>query len=125
MGKSVLLGRGRQISQVSREMWEQHLAQVPLHSEARLSFMSEEHHRVRYFVVRELPSRGRPLGPEKISSALQLPLEQVETILDELERKLFFLVRNERGAISWAYPVTVDPTPHHLSFSSGERLYAA
>jgi hypothetical protein len=25
----------------------------------------------------------------------------------------------------WAYPVTVDPTPHHMSFSSGERLYAA
>jgi hypothetical protein len=76
-------------------------------------------------VVRELASRGRALGPEEISSALHLPLEQVETILDELETKLFFLVRNERGALAWAYPVTVDPTPHHMSFSSGEHLYAA
>ena len=125
MSEMILLGRGRRISQIPGEMWEQHLAQVPLHSEARLSFMSEEHHRVRYFVVRELPSRGTPLGPEEISSALQLPLEQVETILDELERKLFFLVRNERRAVAWAYPVTVEPTPHHLSFSGGERLYAA
>ena len=125
MSEMILLGRGRQISQISREMWEQHLAQVPAHGGDRLSFISEEHHRVRYFVVRELPSRGRPLGPEEISSAVQLPLEQVETILDELDTKLFFLVRNERGAVAWAYPVTVDPTPHHLSFSSGERLYAA
>ena len=125
MGKSVLLGRGRHISEISREMWEQHLAQVPAHSGDRLSFMSEEHHRVRRFVVRELPSGGRAIGPEEISSTLQLPLEQVETILDELETKLFFLVRNERGAVAWAYPVTVEPTPHHLSFSSGERLYAA
>ena len=125
MGETVLLGRGRHISEISREMWEQHLAQVPAHSGARLSFMSEEHHRVRQFVVRELPSRGTPLGPEEISSALGLPLEQVEAILDELDTKLFFLVRNERGAVAWAYPVTVDPTPHHLSFSSGERLYAA
>ncbi len=125
MGEMVLLGRGRQVSQISREMWEQHLAQVPAHSGDRLSFMSERHHRVRYFVVRELPSRGMRLGPEEISSALQLPLEEVETILDELETKLFFLVRNERGEVVWAYPVTVEPTPHHLSFSSGERLYAA
>ena len=125
MSEMILLGRGRHISEIPREMWEQHLAQVPAHSGDRLSFMSEEHRRVRYFVVRELPSRGTPLGPEEISSALQLPLEQVETILDELERKLFFLVRNERRAVAWAYPVTVEPTPHHLSFSGGERLYAA
>ena len=125
MGETVLLGRGRQISQIPREMWEQHLAQVPAHSGDRLSFMSEEHHRVRCFVVRELPLSGKAIAPEEISAALHLPRAQVEVILDELETKLFFLVRNERGAAAWAYPVTVEPTPHHLSFSSGERLYAA
>ena len=87
--------------------------------------MSEEHHRVRYFVVRELPHSGKAIAPEEISAALHLPRAQVEDILEELERKLFFLVRNERGAVAWAYPVTVELTPHHLSFSSGERLYAA
>jgi hypothetical protein len=125
MGESVLLGRGRQIVELPRETWEQHLAQVPLHSGDRLRFMTEEHHRVRYFVVRELPFRGKAVAPQEISAALELPLDQVETILDELERKLFFLVRNEEGAVSWAYPVTVESTPHQLSFSSGERLYAA
>jgi len=125
MGESVLLGRGRQILELPWETWEQHLAQVPQHSGDRLRFMREEHHRVRYFVVRELPSRGKAMAPQEIAAALHLPQTRVETILDELERKLFFLFRDEKGAVSWAYPVTVEPTPHHLSFSSGERLYAA
>jgi len=125
VGETILLGQGRQILEIPRETWEQHLAQVPQHTKARLSFMSEEHQQVRYFVVRELPSRGEPIEPESISRALRLPLVRVESILDELERELFFLVRDERGAVRWAYPVTVEPTPHHLSFSTGERLYGA
>ena len=125
MGESVLLGRGRQILELPWETWAQHLAQVPQHSGDRLRFMTEEHHRVRYFVVRELPLRGKAIAPQDVSEALRLPLVRVEIILDELERKLFFLFRDEQGAVSWAYPITVEPTPHHLSFSSGERLYAA
>jgi len=125
MSETVLLGQDRQIIEIPRETWEQHLAQVPQHSKSRLSFMSQEHHQVRYFVVRELAGRGRPIQPEVIAQALQLPLTRVAIILDDLERELFFLVRDERGAVAWAYPVTVEPTPHRLSFSTGERLYGA
>jgi hypothetical protein len=49
----------------------------------------------------------------------------VKSILEELERKLFFLVRNEQGAVAWAYPVTVEITPHRLDFNTGERIYGA
>lgn len=87
--------------------------------------MSEKHHLVRYFVVRELPRTGEPIQPEFISRKLQLPLAQTVAILDELEKNLFFLFRNDQGAVSWAYPVTVDNTPHHLTFSTGEQVYAA
>jgi hypothetical protein len=125
MSETILLGRGRQMLEIPREMWEQHLAEAPQHSQARLSFMSEAHHRVRYFAVRELPRHGKPIAPEAIAQALQLPRGQVEALLDELERGLFFLVRNPQGAVAWAYPVTVEPTPHRLSFSTGERAYAA
>jgi hypothetical protein len=125
MSETILLGRGRQILEIPREMWEQHLAQAPQHSQARLSFMSPAHHQVRYFVVRELPGQEKPIAPEAIARALQLPRGRVETLLDELERKLFFLVRNQQGAVAWAYPVTVEPTPHRLTFSTGERVYAA
>jgi hypothetical protein len=87
--------------------------------------MSAEHHRVRTFAVTELVKNGQPVEPETFARALDLPPAKVEAILEELEKKLFFLVRNERGAVSWAYPVTVDPTPHRLRFSTGEQLYAA
>jgi hypothetical protein len=125
MSEAILIGRGCQIIKIPRREWEKHLARVPQHSETRLGFMSEEHHLVRYFVVRELPRTGEPIQPEFISQKLELPLAQIKTILDELEKNLFFLVRNEQGAVSWAYPVTVDNTPHHLTFSTGEQLYAA
>jgi len=87
--------------------------------------MSEEHHRVRYFVVRELQSTGKPIQQEFISQSLKLSVGRVNTILDELESNLFFLVRNGQGAVTWAYPVTVEKTPHELTFSTGERLYGA
>ena len=125
MSETVLLGQGRQITKLPRKTWEGHLSQVPQHSETRLVFMSEEHHRVRYFVVRELQSTGKPIQQEFISQSLKLPVGRVNTILDELESNLFFLVRNDQGAVTWAYPVTVEKTPHELTFSTGERLYGA
>jgi hypothetical protein len=54
-----------------------------------------------------------------------MPLDEAQVVLEELEAQLFFLVRNDRGAVSWAFPVTVDPTPHRLIFHTGEQLYAA
>jgi hypothetical protein len=125
MNEHVLLGRDRQILASPQTQWQQHLAQVPQHSESRLRFMTDAHHRVRYFVVRELVNRAKPLEPTFISEALGLPLQHVQVILEELERKLFFLVRDEQGAVAWAYPVTVEPTPHRLTFNTGERLYGA
>lgn len=125
MTETILLGRDRQITEVPRAMWEQHVAQAPEHTRDRLAFMSDDHHGVRYFVVRELANRAVPVEAEVIVQALELPVARVKTILDELERNLFFLVRNEQGAVAWAFPVTVEPTPHRLIFSSGERLYGA
>lgn len=125
MNDKVLLGRDQQIVEIPRSLWEQHLSQIPLHSQDRLNFMTDAHHRIRYFVVKEMVSRQKPIEPEVISEKLKMPLKRVNFILEELERKLFFLVRNEQGAVAWAYPVTVETTPHRLVFSSGERLYGA
>lgn len=123
--ETILLGRGREMTTMPREDWERELAGVPESMEKRLAFMSEDHHRVRYFVVGELPRRAEPILPEAIAFELDLPLARVTAILDELEKNLFFLTRNENGSVSWAYPLTVERTPHHLSFDSGELLYAA
>lgn len=125
MEEKVLLGRGREILEIPQATWKQQLAQIPEHSRSRLSFMTAAHHQVRYFVVKEMAIGQNPVEPGLISERLNMPLESVKTILEELERRLFFLVRNEDGAVAWAYPVTVSPTPHKLSFASGERLYGA
>ena len=125
MEDKVLKGQDQQILEIPSAMWKQHLTQIPQHSRSRLSFMTDQHHQVRYFVVRELVKQGKPVEPALISEVLKIPLEQVKVILEELESKLFFLVRDGQGAVAWAYPVTAEPTPHRLNFSTGERLYGA
>jgi hypothetical protein len=125
MSGTILVGSGKQIVEMPRETWEQGLVGVPDLVGARLAFMTEEHHRVRNFVVEEIPRTGEPIRPEHISRELKLSRDRTEFILDELERHLFFLVRNQRAEVSWAFPVTAENTGHHLVFSTGERLDAA
>ena len=87
--------------------------------------MTPDHQLVRDFVVRELPRLNTPLSPETIATAVRLPIDRVRSLLDDLEHAMTFLFRNAAGAVTWAYPVTVDQTPHQVTFSSGEKLYAA
>lgn len=122
---TILIGQGRQITRISREEWGSELAAVPQHIEKKLSFMTAEHHLVRNFVVRELPRAGEPLSMESIAKQVHLPASRVSAILDDLEQHLMYLYRNPQGRVAWAYPVTVDQTPHELTFSTGERLYGA
>jgi hypothetical protein len=87
-----------------------------------LAFMTPQHRAVRNFVVRDLPrNRRRPLTPAQIAHSLQMDRSTVARLLDDLEPRLFFLVRDVRGNVSWAFPVTSDRTPHRLRFSTGER----
>jgi hypothetical protein len=125
MSETILIGRGRQLTSITRRQWEEQLSKVPTGMKTRLSFMTRQHHLVRYFVVRTLPRFGKPIPPEVISAKLSLPLPRVIRILGELEERLFFLVRNQHGHVVWAYPVTAEKTPHRLTFSSGERIHAA
>ena len=91
-----------------------------------LGFMTPQHHAVRNFVVVELPrNHGRPLSPARIAAALHQEPGIVIRLLEDLERHLFFLVRDRRGNVSWAFPVSSDRTPHRLRFSTGERIFAA
>lgn len=92
----------------------------------RLAFMTAHHHAVRNFVVRELPrNNGRPLSPAQIARSLRMSVKSTTALLEDLERRLFFLVRDARGDVSWAFPVTSDQTPHRLYFSTGENIFGA
>ena len=125
MAGQLLVGRGRELREVTDDAFTAALHHLPGHMAERLAFMSPEHHLVRDFTVRELPRRGRALSPRQIAAGIGLDPRRVENILDELERHLFFLVRDRRGHVNWAYPVTTSRTAHRLSFSTGERLFGA
>ena len=121
---NILLGFSRFMIPVPRFIWKRQLPAKERHLTASLGFMSEQHHAVRNHVVKELPRAGKPLSPESIAQAVNLPVDRVVAILDDLEKHMTFLFRNEQKAVSWAYPVTVDKTPHHMALSTGESAYA-
>jgi hypothetical protein len=120
MKNSILLGMWRRTLPIPRAIW-----QSQVRGDVDLRFMTKAHHLVRDYVVRELLRVGEPLSPEFIARGVELPPDQVVGLLDDLERHMTFLYRNEEGAVHWAYPVTVDETPHRMRFSSGEQVNAA
>ena len=125
MKKHILSAKGNRLSKIPRDEWEQRVEKAPLEISKMLNFMSDDHHLVRKYVVGELPGFGKPVPPVLISEELNISLSKTIEILDDLERNLFFLVRNEKGEVSWAFPVTIDETPHRLTFSTGEKINAA
>ena len=125
MKNALMIGLWRYMIKVPPHLWEKRRAGMKEKMVRNLSFMTEEHRLVHHFVVRELPAAGQPLAPETISSALHLSVERTATILADLEAHMTFLFRNSHGEVVWAYPVTVEPTPHHVTFHTGEALYAA
>jgi hypothetical protein len=121
MDRKLLLGLGRLTLPIPPVIWRR----MDPGGGDPLAFMSKDHHRVRDFAVLELTRSGQPLPPERIAQELHLPPVRVAEILYELEGHKTFLFRNKQGAVTWAYPVTVDCTPHRLRLSSGEQVYAA
>jgi hypothetical protein len=124
MSDRLLLGLGRYMIPIPRVVWQRLIKRTGRTVRAGLGFMGEEHHAVRDFVVTELPRVGAPLTPEIIGANLDLAVDRVTAILDQLERRLTFLFRNTEGSVTWAYPVTVDETPHHATFTTGEEAYS-
>ncbi len=125
MKNSLLLGLKQFLIPLPRPIWQRVVAKRARLAVDKLGFMSADHHRVRDFVVREIPRYGKPLSPETIAKALAIPLARVQIILDELEKGMSFLFRNAQGSVAWAYPVTADETPHLVTFSTGEQVHAA
>ena len=125
MANQLLSGFWRLMLSVPPFLWEAQIARTRRKIQAGMDFMTPAHRAVHHFAVRELPRCGRPLPPEAIAAGLGLPEYQVNGLLADLEARMTFLFRNPLGEVTWAYPVTVAPTPHALAFCTGETLYAA
>jgi len=125
MSGTILVGAGREIRCVPDDAFVQSIKGLPERMTSRLAFMTCDHHVVRDFVVREMPRQRSPISPLGIANVTGLDLQKVSLILSDLERNLFFLVRNPDGNVSWAFPVTTLITPHKLMFSTGENIFGA
>ena len=125
MKSKVMFGLWRHIINVPASFMENQIARVKIRFEAKSDFMTKEHRLVHHWIVRKIPSVGSPLPPEAAVEELGLPGERVNSILDDLEKGMTFLVRNKQGEVVWAYPVTLEQTPHHLTFHNGKQVYAA
>ena len=125
MNIHVMKGFWRYMIKIPPSLWQKEVSKHARKAKAKLAFMSDDHRRVHHWVVKELPTTGKPLSPKTISEELDLPGNRVAVVLNDLEKNMTFLFRNGDGDVIWAYPVTVEKTPHHLTFSSGEQIYAA
>jgi len=125
MGNKLMTGVWRYILGVPPLLWEKQLEKAARRVVESTRFMSGEHRLVHHYVVRELPRLGKPISPDLVAEEVSLTRERAVEILDDLERHLTFLCRDGSGDVIWAYPVTVEKTPHALTFHSGEELFAA
>ena len=123
--KKVLLGFRRRMLPIPWSLFRRLVPSEARKTNRALGGLDEEQRRVHHFVVRELPRLGQPMSPDYVATSLQMDVARVVEILDELERRLIFLYRPMGRDVVWAYPVTAEPTPHRMAFSSGERLWAA
>ncbi len=123
---TVLSGHVKGFERVDEETWKQAVAAGIAHMPKRLAFMTPAHHRVRNAAVRGLPGNsGRPLSMSQLAAAAGVPEATTRAIAAELERNLFFVVRQDDDHVSWAFPVTSDQTPHEVILGTGERIYGA
>ena len=125
MRNKLMLGLWRAMIPVPGMIWKDQVAKSAQDVAAKLEFMTDEHHLVRDLAVREIPRVGQPLSPQFIAGELDLPTARVVELLDELEKEMTFLYRGDGENVTWAYPVTVDQTPHQVTMSTGETVYAA
>lgn len=125
MKNKLMLGLWRYIINIPPFLWQKQIDKGKKRFEQVYGSLSDEFRMIHHFVVRELPYIGKPLAPESIATRLELSADRVKDALDHLEKRMTFLYRNKNGEVVWAYPVTVEKTPHKITFSTGEQLYAA
>jgi hypothetical protein len=125
MKKRLMVGLWQFVLKVPPSLWEKRILTSQRRFQRELAFMTEEHRRVHHLVVRELPGHARPMTPGFVADRLGMGIERVVSILGDLDEHMTFICRDRQGRVVWAYPVTVEETPHHVTFDTGEQVYAA
>ncbi len=85
---------------------------------------SRGHYKVRDFLILELTRLRQPVSPEHISQKLSMPIDRVNKILAKIGKMQMWIVRNQAGHVTWAYPVTVEETKFKVTYATGEQVWA-
>ena len=110
---------------VPKVLWRRIIDAEARRGKSRAEWFTEDHHRVRDFVVTEIGRTGEPVDVEQIAATCGISKQRALVIIEELEKGMTFLFRTDRDAVDWAYPVTARRTPHRVQLDSGERFFAA
>jgi len=122
--EKILLGVGQRMVPVPEWLFRK-MVERDARKLARRSPLEPDERRLQHFAVREIPRRREPIAPNVFAAELDLSLEQVNQILDELERRMTYLCRRGGEDVVWAYPVTAEETPHQVRMDGGEAFSAA
>jgi len=123
--QSVLTAHGRDFERKPAVEWQAAVRRATDKMRQRLDFMTAAHHAVRTYVVRGLAQLQKPHPIVEIAAHVQLTASQVQSIVEELERELFFLASNRAGDVAWAFPLTAHQTAHELKLSTGQDTFGA
>lgn len=125
MEEHIFFGRGRDLMEISSKGWRHFINEAPERSKEFHPGITLEHLQIRDYAIETLALTGKALQPATIERAFNKSKKRVEKILDDLQRNLVFIARDDQGAVTWAHPVTVNPTPHRLHLSEGEAFFAS
>ncbi len=124
MFERILLGIGKRLVPVPEWLFRQ-LVRRDTAKLAKRPALEPDQRRIQHFAVREIPRRREAIAPEVFAAELDLPIDEVNLMLDELERRMTFLCRRGGEDVVWAYPVTAETTPHLVEMDGGFAFSAA
>jgi hypothetical protein len=124
MFERVMLGLGRRMIPLPETVFRAGVRWDAAKLDRRPDLAPDER-RVHHHAVREIPTRRRPISPQAFADELGLELDEVERILDGLERRMTYLCRRGGEDVVWAYPVTAEATVHRVSIDGGGPFSAA
>ena len=67
MNIHVMKGFWRYMIKIPPSLWQKEVSKHARKAKVKLAFMSDDHRRVHHWVVKELPTAGKPLSPKTIS----------------------------------------------------------
>jgi hypothetical protein len=81
--------------------------------------------RVHHCIVLKMVNAREPITSNMIADEMQIPLDQVCSIVNKLETLKTFVYRSDGQRIDWAYPLSFNNTGFWMTSSTGDKFFAA